>query len=147
MPVLDNARHEAFAHGLARGLSASEAYINAGYRDSRSSASRLSTNVNIAARVAELQDLAAQGVVVDKQWVLAKLTENVERSMQATPVMQGGKPTGEFRYDGAVANKALELLGKEIGMFVERNESVNTNYNISDQPQSPDEWEAEHTTH
>jgi phage terminase small subunit len=147
MPILPNARHEAFAHGLARGLSATEAYVNAGYKDSRSSASRLSTNANIVARVAELQQMAAQGVVIDRQWVIARLTENVERAMQIQQVMQGGKPTGEYRYDGAVANKALELLGKEIGMFVERSENVNTNYNISDEPLTADEWEAEHTTH
>ena len=28
----------------------------------------------------------------------------------------------EYTYQGSVANKALELLGKEIGMFVERRE-------------------------
>lgn len=147
MPVLANARHEAFAQGLAKGLSASEAYIKAGYRDSRSSASRLSTNANIVARVTELQQMAAQGVVVDRQWVIAKLVENVNRAMQAQPIIVGDKPTGEYRYDGSVANKALELLGKEVGMFVERSENVNTNYNISDEPLTPDEWEAEHTTH
>lgn len=52
--TLTNARHEAFAQGLAKGLSASEAYVAAGYKESRSAASRLSTNVNIEARVAEL---------------------------------------------------------------------------------------------
>jgi hypothetical protein len=34
-----------------------------------------------------------------------------------------GNPTGEYRYDGSVANRALELIGKELGMFVERKES------------------------
>lgn len=147
MPVLDNARHEAFAHGLAKGLSAAEAYIRAGYRDSRSSASRLSTNANIASRVLELQQKAADGVVIDKQWVIGKLVENVERAMQAEEIVREGKGTGEYRYDGSVANKALELLGKEIGMFVDRSENVNTNYDISDQPMSPDEWAQQHTTH
>ena len=31
-------------------------------------------------------------------------------------------PTGEYRYEGSVANRALELLGKEQGMFVDRKE-------------------------
>lgn len=52
--VLPNPKHEAFAQGLAKGLSASEAYVAAGYKESRSSASRLSTNANVEARVAEL---------------------------------------------------------------------------------------------
>jgi hypothetical protein len=30
--------------------------------------------------------------------------------------------TGEFKYDGAVANRALELIGKELGMFINRRE-------------------------
>jgi hypothetical protein len=33
-----------------------------------------------------------------------------------------GKPTGEYRYDGNVANRALELLGKQQGMFIDRHE-------------------------
>lgn len=48
--------------------------------------------------------------------------------MGATAVLdRDGKPTGEYRYDarrydGGVANRALELLGKEIGMFIARAE-------------------------
>jgi hypothetical protein len=33
-----------------------------------------------------------------------------------------GKPTGEYRYDGSVANRALELLGKQQGLFIDRHE-------------------------
>jgi len=51
---LKNARHEAFAQALAAGNSASEAYIAAGYKESRSAASRLSAKVNISQRVAEI---------------------------------------------------------------------------------------------
>jgi hypothetical protein len=29
---------------------------------------------------------------------------------------------GEYVYNGSVANKALELLGKEFGMFIDRKE-------------------------
>lgn len=42
--------------------------------------------------------------------------------MQAQEIMTAAGGTGEFRYDGAVANRALELLGKELGMFIERQE-------------------------
>jgi hypothetical protein len=38
--------------------------------------------------------------------------------MQGEPVLdRWGVPTGVYRYEGGVANKALELLGKELGMF------------------------------
>src|SRR5262249_8271943 len=57
----------------------------------------------------------------------AKLVENVERAMQAEPVRRKAGDTeqqlaGEYVYNGSVANKALELIGKEIGMFVDRKE-------------------------
>ena len=38
--------------------------------------------------------------------------------MQAVEVMNAeGNRTGVYTYQGAVANKALELLGRNIGMF------------------------------
>jgi hypothetical protein len=61
--------------------------------------------------------------VLSRQWVIDKLIQNVDRAMEAEPVLDPkGNPTGEFKYNGNVANRALELLGKEIGMFVDRKE-------------------------
>jgi hypothetical protein len=55
---------------------------------------------------------------LDRAWVLSMLTENAKRSMQVEPVRdREGNPIGQYTYQGAVANKALELLGKELGMF------------------------------
>ncbi|RAK68803.1 terminase small subunit [Phenylobacterium kunshanense] len=59
MPVLRNARHERFAQELAKGKSQSEAYEAAGYNPSRSAAARLAADVNICARLAEIQGRAA----------------------------------------------------------------------------------------
>jgi phage terminase small subunit len=55
------------------------------------------------------------------------LVENVARAMQAEPVKRktgdgAEEVDGEYTYNGSVANKALELLGKELGMFIERRE-------------------------
>lgn len=51
-------------------------------------------------------------------YVESKLVENVERAMQATPVVdREGNETGEWRYEGSVANKGLEMLGRTVGMF------------------------------
>lgn len=73
MPALSNKRHEAFAQALARGQSASDAYVTAGYKESRSAASRLSTNVNIERRVAELVHKAADRAEIDVARVLKEL--------------------------------------------------------------------------
>lgn len=60
---------------------------------------------------------------VTPDWVIQKLVQNVNRSMQAEPVLdEEGNPTGIYRYAGNVANKALELLGKHLGMFIDRSE-------------------------
>jgi len=60
---------------------------------------------------------------ITKEWVIDMLKENVDRAMQARPVLdKDGNETGRYEWNGFVANKALELLGREIGMFVERHE-------------------------
>jgi hypothetical protein len=44
MPPLNNARHELFAQSLLQGKSASEAYIDAGFKGDRGNASRLAAS-------------------------------------------------------------------------------------------------------
>ncbi len=54
MPMLKNPRHEAFAQGIAKGMSASEAYEAAGYKPHRGNAARMSANESVRERVLEL---------------------------------------------------------------------------------------------
>ena len=66
---------------------------------------------------------AIEKVALTQEWVLTRLMENAERALQHVAVLdRDGKPTGEYRYDGNVANRALELLGKHRGMFIDRHE-------------------------
>lgn len=123
MAVLKNPRHERFAQQIAKGNSASAAYVDAGYKDNRQAASRLFANVDVKRRVEELTGRAAERAEISKQWVLDRLRENVERAMQhEAPKDESGAIAGEFKYEGSVANRALELLGKELGMFIDRKE-------------------------
>lgn len=73
MPALENQRHELFAQALAKGGTQDEAYASAGYKPSRSAASRLSTNVNVLARVAELAERSADRAEIDIARVLKEL--------------------------------------------------------------------------
>ena len=67
--------------------------------------------------------LAIKETGVSKAWIMGMLRENVERAMAVKPVLdRDGNETGNYEWNGHVANKALELLGREIGMFVERHE-------------------------
>ena len=132
MPPLENPQHEAFVQELVKGASQRDAYRAAGYQTKSdagadASASRLLSNAKVAARMAELQQKVEAKTIektaVTKAWVIAKLVENVERALQAEPVLDSeGNPTGEYKYNGNVANRALELLGKEQGMFIDRKE-------------------------
>ena len=75
----------------------------------------------IAAAVAERQAARAERVQMDQDWILRRLRENILRAMQHEPVLDAkGESTGTYTYQGSVANRALELLGKHLGMFVER---------------------------
>lgn len=138
MPPLRNPRWELFAQGLADGKRQTDAYKNAGFEytatKNRSAPARLAKRPEIKARLSELLrerdvvnqqalQIAVKETGVTKAWIMGMLKENVERAMGIKPVLdKDGNPTGEYQYNGFVANKALALLGREIGMFVERHE-------------------------
>jgi hypothetical protein len=75
VPPLDNARHERFAQNLVQGESASEAYINAGFKGDRGNASRLAASPGVRARIAELQGQAATGAKITVQSLIAEFEE------------------------------------------------------------------------
>lgn len=60
MPVLKNAKHEAFAQAVATGKSATEAYADAGFKPHQQNASRLMLNDVVKARVAEIKNRVAE---------------------------------------------------------------------------------------
>jgi len=112
-------------------LNATQAAIRAGYSQQTArqiGAENLSKPV-IAAAIAKAQQERAEGSVLNEQWILDRLRENVERAMVAVPVMKFDHEekcmvaTGEYVYEGSVANRALELIGKHRGMFVDRSET------------------------
>lgn len=94
------------------------AYSKAGYDGSRKHASRLGAKEDIQARLESLQTMYAAAASVSVEFVLEGLVRNYHRAMVLEEVRdRKGEPTGELTYNGAVANKALELLGKHFGMF------------------------------
>lgn len=71
---------------------------------------------------------------VTKSYVVANLKRVSERCMQAEPVLKWNgremEETGEYQFDSMGANKSLELLGKTLGIFVDK--SVNVNMTLED---------------
>lgn len=129
--TLDNGltpRQEAYARARAFGMNQQEAmyFATNGKITANGSGSNMEKRyplvrkrindlcVEVAARVIE-------SAAVSKAWVTTRLMQVAERCMQAEPVLdKEGNSTGEYRFDSSGANRALELLGKEMGMFVDR---------------------------
>src|SRR6266516_3019880 len=124
MPQLQNSRWERFAVLLAEGKSVIEAHVLAGYKPSTGNAYVLKKNQRISERISELMaerqrkearatEKAIEKVALTKEWVLSRLIENAEKAL-----------TSKER--SPIANRALELIGKEMGMFVDRAEISQT---------------------
>lgn len=116
-------KQKAFVREYLKDFNGTRAVIRAGYSENGASvqATRLLADARIVEQLASHERKAESIAVVDRAWVLAKLRENVDRAMSAEPVLgSDGEETGEWRYAGNVANKALELLGKDMGMFVQQ---------------------------
>lgn len=129
-------KQEAFCQAVASGqLSYSDAY-RAAYDARRMKpttvnrkAMELLGNGTITARIEELRRPAVEAVALSAEYVLRNLKEVVERSMQAAPVltMRGEQATDEdgnnvWEFKGQTACKALELIGKYLGLWVEKKE-------------------------
>jgi len=110
MSVLPNPKHERFAQLVAVGdKTQTEAYELAGYRPDRAHASRLASNGNIEARVAEIQAEGADHAALSRAALLARM---YDLSLKAEA---DGNWTGAIR--------ATEKVGQEAqGMFKERSE-------------------------
>jgi phage terminase small subunit len=121
MTALSNARHERFAQGLAKGLSQSDAYEEAGYKPSRSAAARLAADVNICKRVATIQGKAAERTEI----TVASITERLlaiatkaEKSREA-PMLQAARASlmDAAKLNGLVVEKG-DHQHKHIGLSV-----------------------------
>ncbi len=100
-------------------LNATHAAIRAGYaeKNAKQQGYALLQKPVVQEAVTEAIQARSERTKADQDWIVERLTENVERSMTIEPVMVGGEKTGEYVYQGSVANKALELLGRHAGMF------------------------------
>lgn len=109
MAELPNPRHEQFCQLICTGHTPARAYVAAGYSEKTAytSGPRLLKTPTVSARVAELQRSVAHSAgnraAIDRDWVLSGLRGIAEN---------GASESARVR--------AFELVGKELGMFVER---------------------------
>lgn len=111
-------------------LNATQAAIRAGYsaKTAKQQGSRLLTHDDVQAAVTERQQQRAERVQVSQDYVLSSIMEVMQRSKQASPVLdRSGEPvmtelpTGEvapaYTFNAGAVLKGAELLGKHLGMF------------------------------
>jgi hypothetical protein len=80
MPVLKNARHEAFAQALAKGKLQEDAYAEAGFKPHKQNASRLMTNDDVRRRVDEIRTRIAEKA----EWSAAERLQALKRITDAS---------------------------------------------------------------
>lgn len=102
MAPLENAKHEAFARALVDGKSARAAYRGAGFTpktdaSADAAASRLLSDVKVAARVAELKGQVAQATVNAKVMDITEVLEELSKLGRSSIInaIVAGDDTGE----------------------------------------------------
>ena len=97
-------------------LNATQAAMRAGY--SEKTAGKIgSENLKkpeVQERLAELMRERSEKTKIDAAWVLTQAAKVHQMCMQAEPVIVGGEPTGEYKFDSSGANKSLEIIGKHV---------------------------------
>lgn len=141
MAVLKNARHERFCQEYLIDLNATQAYIRCGYKTKNPTAraSELRAKQNISARIGELQAEVSARTGVNQERVVRELARVAfldptrladmdsatvdptaredDRAAIASVKVRSGSDWTEREVRFADKLKALELLGKHLGMF------------------------------
>jgi phage terminase small subunit len=80
---------------------------------------------HVAEAIEELEKIAMEDAGITALGVLLRVNSVADRCMQAEEVFdREGKPTGEYLFDSAGANRALELLGKYRKLWTEKFEAT-----------------------
>ena len=120
MPILANAKHERFAQALAAGKSAVDAYELAGYRRNRGHASTLRRNPKLLKRVDEILETQGQ---IQGRGALAAIERAKLTKTTVIDMLIADRELARKNGQSSAAIRATELLGKELGMFVDRSDN------------------------
>ena len=119
-----NERQDRFCVAVAEGMPPYQAYKAAGYSGQANGAYQLIKKPLVIARIEQIRQFRDRTVgevltnavsreAITKQWIMDRLQQNAISCMEREP---------RWAYNPAAANRALELLGKEMSMFLDRKE-------------------------
>lgn len=114
-----------FCREYVKDYNGTQAAIRAGYSKKTAAvkANQLLKNQDILNTIKQFQKELVESSCLTEEKVIAKVEEILDRCMSAEPVMEWNyeehryEPTGEYQFDSKGALKAIEMLGKHLGMF------------------------------
>lgn len=114
-----------FCREYVKDYNGTQAAIRAGYSEKTAAvkANQLLHKENILNTIKQYQKELVESSCLTEEKVIAKVEEILDRCMSAEPVMEWNyeehryEPTGEYQFDSKGALKAIEMLGKHLGMF------------------------------
>lgn len=136
-----NGRQKKFVNAYLKEPNGTKAAISAGYSKNGAEvqAHGLLRNPKIKAEIDKAQAKASEKAELSAAWVLSRLKEVALRCMQQSPVMkfdpedrtlrqettynEKGEEVGLYEFDSSGANRALELIGKSLSMFNDKNQN------------------------
>lgn len=121
-------KQERFCQEYIVDYNGAQAAVRAGYaaNSARKTASRLLTNADILARVRELQREQTARLALTQDYVLQQLVDTYRCCRKPEPVLvydpdAGGMvESGKYQFDSKGALRALELIGKHLGMYQDK---------------------------
>lgn len=136
---LKDVREERFAQLVAAGQHCETAYHECGWLGDKGNAMQMAIRSRVRDRIESLRQVrieiqaeaaleTAKKLKIDEEWIVSRLAENAQIAMGEKPVKMRivQKQSGDVievevtQREGAVANQALTLLGKNIGMWTEK---------------------------
>lgn len=121
------AKQQRFVEEYLIDLNATQAAIRAGYSKKTSYAIGIENlkKPEIMQAVMEAKIKRSERTEIDADWVLTSAVRVFEKCMQDVAVTDNeGCPTGEYKFEPAGANKALETIGRHVSVqaFLDKKE-------------------------
>jgi phage terminase small subunit len=114
------AKQRRFVQEFCVDLNAHQAAVRAGYskKTARQIGSENLSKPDILKAIKAEMRMTEESIGITKESVIKSLIDIRDRCMQSVPILDtSGKPTGEYRFNATGATRAVELLGKSIGLF------------------------------
>jgi phage terminase small subunit len=117
-------RRKRFVEEYLIDLNNTQAAIRAGYskRTANEQGARLLANASVREAIANLQASRSKRTEISADYVLTSLKKIADRCMRESQAIDKDGNPGDFRFDANGANRSLELLGKHLKLFVDRQE-------------------------